>query len=166
MNWFKEFIVKLFGIKTYEREYTEYKSMYEDLQKTHNISLAVIETYKKDLEDLTLINEDPLEYIHKQIDDTVSAYEECVNDLEEMTKKQEQLEHRAFANGRQAAYSEMGIWRLNALKAGNCLVCDEEGNVFELLQNLEDVKAEDYDNEPTISLDEISLDGIEGVKEA
>lgn len=138
MNWFKRFIVRVFRIKTYEREYNQYKNMYESSQKNYSLSQAVIDTYKEDLakanekiNELHELYKDPISYVNKELEQATIAYEQCAKDLERMLATQDNLEHRAFARGRQAAYSEMGIRALNARLAGNTLYMDENGDVTE-----------------------------------
>ena len=167
MNWFKKFICRIFKIKTYMSEYNQYKSMYENVQKNYNLTLAIVDTYKLDLAEanekiaeLNKLSADPIAYVDEQMSKAIEKYETCANELEELANKQEQLKHKYIAEGRQIAYSEMGIWRLDAIKDGNCLVMDKEGNIFELLQNLEDIKETITDDVEDVIEDKIEIEDL------
>lgn len=61
---------------------------------------------------------------------------------EEKASREEELKHRWIAEGRQAAYFDMGIWNLEAHERGNVLVMNKEGDIFELITELEDVEGD------------------------
>lgn len=148
MNIFQKFICKLFHIETYKHKYESCKKQLEEVQENYDIALSLIECYKvevdvdaKEIERLKAICEDPLKVIDEEINEVASNYQSCVDDLKYIISTHENLEHRAFAEGRAAAYAELGIWSIDAYECDDVLVMDRDGNVFELL-TLEDVLVE------------------------
>lgn len=134
----KDLIARLFGIKTYEKEYLDYKDYADNVEAmlniekktSHNLAAQLIETEKE----LESMKKAPEQYIVEELEERTAEIEQEYKD---------HMEHKWYQIGRQDAYREMGIWRLDALERGNCLVMDMFGNVYELLNDLEDVKAED-----------------------
>lgn len=154
MDKIKKFIIKLFRIKTYETEYNKCNSELNQLKSAYNISLSVIESYKHDLEvatsnieRLTKVCEEPLALIDKEVSAVVEQYEQCVEDFRDLAEKYDRMQYKSYAEGRAAAYSEMGIWNIESHERGNCLVQLKDGSVVELInQDLMDVSSES-DNE-------------------
>lgn len=174
MNIFQKFICKLFHIETYKRKYESCKKQLEEVRENYDIALSVIECYReeadldaKEIERLKGICEDPLKVINDEISELTSQYESCVDDLKYIASTQENLKHRAFAEGRAAAYAELGVWNIDAHECDDALVMDRDGNIFELL-TLEDVLEEaefDEDINPESMTEqdmncEISLDDL------
>lgn len=170
MNKFKEFICRLFHIKTYEKLVLEYSKKFDQFKENENIMKDVISSYQKELNDaydeisrLKEICKEPLAKFDEAVNEISAQYELCANECEELVNKQDRLVNKAFAEGRAAAYSEMGIWRLDAIEHGNRLVMDKNGEVFELLE-LEDIECtDDIDPERVSEKDmngEIELDDI------
>lgn len=170
MNKFQEFICKLFHIETYKDKYENCKKKLEEVWENYDIALSVIECYKeeaeidaKQIERLTRLCDDPLKVINDEIDEVTSQYESCLDDLKYLVSTQENIEHRAFAEGRAAAYAELGVWNIDAHERDNVLVMDRYGNVFELL-TLEDVECDEDINPESITEEdmkgEISLDDL------
>ena len=148
MNIFQKFICKLFHIETYEHKYESCKKQLHEVRENYDIALSLIECYKeeavldaREIERLEAIYEDPLKVINDEVNKIASIYQSCVDDLKYIISTHENLEHRAFAEGRAAAYAELGVWNIDAHECGDTLVMDRDGNVFELL-TLEDVLEE------------------------
>ena len=139
-NW----IAELLGIQTYEEENERLNGMVSSLADQaaeYKVKAQVlaeeVEYYKNNEEAKELADR----YIRMiQVYQNSAVRCECV--IEDMEDKLKRMRNKGFAEGRQAAYSEMGIWRLDALEAGNRLVMDQKGDVYELLE-LQDVKPED-----------------------
>ena len=135
----KEAIAGLFGVRSYEHEYQnarheleQLKHAYEITQKSNDILADKI----VELEDrVELLSTTPEKYIW----DHCRAFEKTHT---------EDMEHRAFANGRAAAYGELGIWRLDAIARGNCLVRlsnEDDAEIVELItDDLVDVYEETH----------------------
>lgn len=132
-------IAGLIGVRSYEREYQgarleleQLKHAYEITKKTNDILADKIVELEDRVEVLSITPE-------KYIWDHCRAFEKAHT---------EDMEHRAFANGRAAAYGELGIWRLDALKRGNCLVrlSNADDEIVELIaDDLVDVVAEGHE---------------------
>lgn len=140
----KQKIAELLGICTYEEENEKLNGMVSSLADqaaAYKVKAQVlaeeVEYYKN--------NEEVKELADKYIR-MFQIYQElavrCEAAIEDMEDKLKRMYNKGFAEGRQAAYSEMGIWRLDAIEAGNRLVMDARGDVYELLE-LQDVKPED-----------------------
>ena len=150
MEKIREFIIKLFKIKTYENEYKKLNSEYNEIKNDYVLTLNVVDNYKKDLEKANLeierlnqVCEEPLALINKEVSAIVEQYERCVEDFRELAKKHERMQHKAFADGRSSAYSELGIWNIEAHERGNQLIRLSDGSVVELIT--EDVNLGDDD---------------------
>ena len=129
-----------------------------DLQNQVEILASKVAHYEVKLEDVQreldfykLEDEEKVMYLMEDVMDIENLYKERIKEYEDLIALEkatidgaEEKIHRAFHEGRYAAYSEMGIWRLDALKDGNRLVMDKDGNVFELLE-VEDVKGSGED---------------------
>ena len=140
----KNWIAELLGICTYEEENERLNGMVSSLADQaaeYKVKAQVlaeeVEYYKNNEEAKELADR----YIRMiQVYQNSAVRCECV--IEDMEDKLKRMYNKGFAEGRMAAYSEMGIWRLDALEAGNRLVMDQKGDVYELLE-LQDVKPED-----------------------
>ena len=148
MNIFQKFICKLFHIETYEHKYESCKKQLHEARENYDIALSLIECSKeeavldaREIERLKGICEDPLKVINEEINEVASNYQACVDDLKYVISTQGNVQHQAFAEGRAAAYAELGVWNIDAHECGDTLVMDRDGNVFELL-TLEDVLEE------------------------
>ena len=130
---------------------------FDELQKNHRKLSEEFETQKavnKQLaedyialeEKYTKLKADPEQYIEEQL-------EKRMLQIHDNPRR-----HKAYQIGRQDAYREMGIWRLDAMEAGHRLVMDACGDVYELLE-LQDVKPDD-DKVTTLADDEIIIDDL------
>ena len=118
----KKWIIKIFKINTYEKEYKKYKELYQNTLTDIEVITSVAQNYKRELENLGSICDDLI----KTSDDILAT----VNDPD---RKRECYEHRAYANGRQDAYAEMGIKALDARTGGKILYVDHDDNLIEEL---------------------------------
>ena len=116
----KRWIIKLFKIKTYAEEYRKFKKLYEITLDELNMTRAVAESYRADLED-----------IKSTCDEVINKAEKVVAEFENPERRKEGYEHRAYANGRRDAYAEMGIRALDARLNGETLYVDENNNIVE-----------------------------------
>lgn len=116
----KKWIIKLFKIKTYAEEYHKFKKLYEITLDELNMTRAVAESYRTDLED-----------IKSTCDEVINKAEKVVAEFENPERRKESYEHRAYANGRRDAYAEMGIRALDARLNGETLYVDENDNIVE-----------------------------------
>ena len=137
----KQKIAELFGICTYEEENERLNGMVSSLAdqaaayKVKAETLAAEVEYYKNNEEVKELADKYIKMI-QIYQDSATRCEAMIEDMEDRLKR---MRNKGFAEGRQAAYSEMGIWRLDAIEAGNRLVMDACGDVYELLE-LQDVK--------------------------
>ena len=154
----KNWIAELLGICTYEEEnerLNEMVSSLADQAAAYKVKAELlaeeVEYYKN--------NEEAKELADKYIkmiqiyQDSATRCEAMIEDMEDRLKR---MRNKGFAEGRQSAYSELGIWRLDAIEAGNRLVMDACGDVYELLE-LQDVKP---DGEGMVEDDGIIIDDL------
>lgn len=149
----KQTLANMFGIETHEEDVRRMNMENESLASQVARLQIRNDQLHEELAFYKLADEDKVKLIREDADQAYEIYVKLANKCDKMIEEMEQIAHREFARGRQAAYSEMGIWRLDALDAGNRLVMDACGNVYELLNDLEDVKASD-DNVNTVSTQE------------
>lgn len=116
----KRWIIKLFKIKTYEKEYHKFKKLYEITLDELNTTRTVAESYRANLED-----------IKSTCDEVINKAEKVVVEFENPERRKENYEHRAYANGRRDAYAEMGIKALDARLNGETLYVDKNDNIVE-----------------------------------
>ena len=115
MSKIKEFIIKVFHIRTYKEEFDK---LIELDRKNTELYESIITSYKKDL-DLALGRIKELEDI-------------CKNPLSIM-EDTDRIRNKAYAEGRKDAYAEMGIRALEARVDGNVICIDEEGKFVEVI---------------------------------
>ena len=163
----KQTLANMFGIETHEEDVRrmdmENKSLAQQVARLQVRN----DQLHEELAFYKLSDENKIKVMSKDIEELEQTYKARIREYEELAARCdkiiddiEQIGHREFARGRQAAYSEMGIWRLDALDAGNHLVMDKNGGVYELLEDLEDVKP-DVDTVMTTSLqDEIDISDL------
>ena len=118
----KKWIIKLFKINTYEKEYKKYKELYQNAVTEIETIKSVAESYKRDLESLKITS-----------DDVIKKAENVLAIIEDPNRKREYYEHRAYASGRQCAYAEMGIKALDARAEGKTLYVDHDDHLIEEL---------------------------------
>ena len=118
----KKWIIKLFKINTYEKEYKKYKELYQDALTEIEVIESVAKNYKRELDSLVAI-----------CDDLLKTSEDVLATINDPDRKRECYEHRAYASGRQDAYAEMGIKALDARTGGKILYVDHDDNLIEEL---------------------------------
>ena len=118
----KKWIIKIFKINTYEKEYKKYKELYQNALTDIEVITSVAKNYKRDLESLKITS-----------DDVIKKAENVLAIIEDPNRKREYYEHRAYASGRQDAYAEMGIKALEARTGGKILYVDHDDNLIEEL---------------------------------
>ena len=150
----KQTLANMFGIETHEEDVRRMNMENESLASQVARLQIRNDQLHEELAFYKLADEDKVKLIREDADQAYEIYVKLATKCDKMIEEMEQIAHREFARGRQAAYSEMGIWRLDALDAGNRLVMDACGNVYELLNDLEDVKPDDNDNVNTVSTQE------------
>lgn len=137
----KKWIIKIFKINTYEKEYKKYKELYQDAATEIETIKSVAESYRRDLESLKIAS-----------DDIVKRTEDVLAIVEDPNRKREYYEHRAYANGRQSAYAEMGIKALDAKVEGKTLYVDHDDN---LIEELDEESFEKFCEENEIEIDDL-----------
>lgn len=137
----KKWIIKIFKINTYEKEYKKYKELYQDAATEIETIKSVAESYRRDLESLKIVS-----------DDIVKRTEDVLAIVEDPDRKREYYEHRAYANGRQSAYAEMGIKALDAKAEGKTLYVDHDDN---LIEELDEESFEKFCEENEIEIDDL-----------
>ena len=155
-----EKLAGMFGVKTYEEENKQLHSDFDTLAKAYDQVRGANNILAKQVVELE-DREQKVKEREEQLIEIIAGYEEAKNKCEYMIDNLETLlkraESRGINTGRAAAYSELGIWNIEAHENGNRLVIDACGDVYELLE-LQDVKADDVqEGELT---DEIIIDDL------
>ena len=125
----KKWIIKLFKINTYEKEYKKYEELYQNALTEIEVIKSVAKNYKRELENLKDICDDTI----KTSEDALATAEDALAMVNDPDRKREYYEHRAYASGRQDAYAEMGIKALDARTSGKILYVDHDDNLIEEL---------------------------------
>ena len=118
----KKWIIKIFKINTYEKEYKKYKELYQEALTGIEMIKSVAQNYKRELDSLKATSAD-----------LIKKAENVLAIIEDPNRKREYYEHRAYASGRQSAYAEMGIKALDARAKGKTLYVDHDDNLIEEL---------------------------------
>ena len=137
----KEWIIKLFRINTYEKEYKKYESLYRNAITDMETIRSVAESYKRELENLKTTS-----------DDVLKSAEDVLAIVDDPDRKREYYEHRAYAIGRKDAYAEMGIKALDARMNGETLYVDHDDN---LIEELDEESFERFCEENEIEIDDL-----------
>ena len=106
----KKWIIKIFKIHTYEKEYKKYKGLYQDALTGIEVIKGVAQNYKRELDSLKATS-----------NDLIKTSENVLAMINDPDRKREYYEYRAYANGRQSAYAEMGIKAFDARAEGKTL---------------------------------------------
>lgn len=125
----KKWIVKLFKIKTYEKEYEKYKELYQNALTEIEVIKSVAKNYERELDSLKTTADDLI----KISEDALATAEDALAMVNDPDRKREYYEHRAYASGRQCAYVKMGIKALDAKVEGKTLYVDHDDNLIEEL---------------------------------
>lgn len=137
----KEWIIKLFKINTYEKEYKKYESLYRNAITEMETIKSVAESYKRELENLKITS-----------DGVLKSAEDVLAIVDDPDRKREYYEHRAYAIGRKDAYVEMGIKALDARMNGETLYVDHDDN---LIEELDEESFERFCEENEIEIDDL-----------
>ncbi len=117
-----------------------------DIQKSANVEIAnrciAVE------EELELLKTDTEQYIEIEVEKRMMQYEK---------EHSCEMNHKWYGIGRQDAYREMGIKAIEANKRGNSLRILENGEIVELITDLEDVTA---NTKETTTADEIKIEDL------
>ena len=162
----KKKLAEMFGIDTHEEDIRRMNMENESLaSQVAKLKIRCeqlgeeLSFYKASDEDKVkalLENMDGLEATYKE---RIREYEEAVAECEKIVDSVDQVYHRGFARGREAVYSELGIWNIEAHERGNNLAILEDGEVVEVIcDDLVDVKP----SEDISSLEEIKIDDLIG----
>ena len=143
----QEFIIKTFGIRTYEEEYVKLEAKNIGLIKSNNELMRQLEIEKQikiDLNDqIRLLQErlaDPEKHWKKVFDRLIEEHDQEYKDLEawfshetakqmeriteltemirELETGRQEVKHRAYAQGRMGAYSDIGVKVIEIRNAG------------------------------------------------
>ena len=133
----KKWIIKIFKINTYEKEYKKYKELYQNAVTEIETIKSVAKKYKQSLESLKITSCDE----NKRSENILAI-------VEDPNRKREYYEHRAYANGRQSAYAEMGIKALDARAEGKTLCVN-------LIEELDEESFEKFCEENEIKIDDL-----------
>lgn len=111
----KVFLIKVFHIKTYEKEVDRLYAINKEMIGLYE---DIVASYKRELEEandriykLETLNKEPLSVIEAT----------------------DRIKHKSYAKGRWDAYSEMGIKALDARVDGNTILVDETGKLVEVV---------------------------------
>lgn len=133
----KKWIIKIFKINTYEKEYKKYKGLYQDALTGIEVIKGVAQNYKRELDSLKATS-----------NDLIKTSENVLAMINDPDRKREYYEHRAYANGRQSAYAEMGIKALDAKAEGKTLCVN-------LIEELDEESLEKFCQENEIKIDDL-----------
>ena len=137
----KKWIIKLFKINTYEKEYKKYEKLYQNALTDIEVITSVAQNYKRELESLEVV-----------VDTLIQTSEDALAMVNDPDRKREYYEHRAYASGRQSAYAEMGIKALDARAEGRTFYVDHDDN---LIEELDEESFEKFCAENEIKIDDL-----------
>ena len=137
----KKWIIKIFKINTYEKEYKKYKELYQNALTEIEVIKSVAKNYKRELDSLKTT-----------ADNLIKTSEDVLAMVNDPDRKREYYEHRAYASGRQSAYAEMGIKALDAKAEGKTLYVDHDDN---LIEELDEESIEKFCEENEIEIDDL-----------
>lgn len=162
-NW-KDTIVELFNIETYENENNrlaasmnelarENMDLKKSIQHEKAVSKAMADDFVNMEMELNLLKADHEQYIEMEVERRTLAYEKQHEDV---------MRHKWYSIGRTDAYAEMGIRALESRKAGTTMYyIKDTGEVIEDITNcLEDVPVEFQKEFETALTDEIEMEDL------
>ena len=163
----KNTLINAFGIETHEAACARLRNENESLSR----QAAHYKVKSEDLEaELTLYrasDEEKVQILRADADEACEIFNKRIaeyDDLIALAKKDidlaERKIHRAYASGRMDAYAEMGIRNIEAHERGNILARLPNGEIIEVLTDLEDVDTGAPEGQILETWDGISLDGI------
>lgn len=167
-------LIKLMGIETYKDKYEAATDANGKLWKMVERATNRSKELEKELELYKADDDGKLQILMDDVKDVEELYKKRIEECDSMTRlakadcdiaeqKAKDIDlkiHRAFAEGRMAAYSEMGIWNINTHTRGNILVRDDDGEVYEMIRG----KLYDVDDDIDIEAAAVKIDDLlEGV---
>ncbi len=144
----KKWIIKIFKINTYEKEYKNYEELYQNALTEIEVIKSVAQNYKRELDNLKATSNGLI----KTAEDALATAEDALAMINDPDRKREYYEHRAYASGRQCAYAEMGIKALDARAEGKTLYVDRDDN---LIEELDEESFEKFCEENEIKIDDL-----------
>lgn len=150
---------KITGIDRYEHEIDVLQEKNETLATRVAHWQNMCEELKKELDFYKATDEERIQILRDDMSELEELYKKRISECEAMTDEADGKIHSSYAKGRQDAYFEMGIRNIEAHERGNILVRTPEGEVVEMILDLEDVKA-DIDEAKAILDDEITIDDL------
>ena len=119
-NRIKLWIVKIFKIDTYAKDFMALSQKFQELKENYEIRNDVLATYEREINDIEI-----------KLKELESLCEDPTRKINELLEEIESTRHSAYAAGRRDAYAEMGIKALDARLNGETLYVDENDNIIE-----------------------------------
>jgi DNA repair exonuclease SbcCD ATPase subunit len=180
MSKFKDMIADLLQIETHEAECKRLQYERDSLAQQVADYAVKLDQLRSEMEFYKLEDDEKIKYMMEDVTGLADLYKQRISECDKMIdlakqdadlaeQKIAEIEDRikrayskGVSDGRISGFSEVGIWRLDALERGNRLVLDKDGNVYELLQDLEDVNEVTTTEVPDVQLadDEITIDDL------
>jgi len=133
---------KITGIDRYEHEIDVLQEKNETLATRVAHLQNMCEELRKELDFYKATDEERIQILRDDISELEELYKKRISECEAMTDEADGKIHSAYAKGRQDAYFDMGIKNIEAHERGNILVRTPDGDVVEMILDLEDVKAD------------------------
>ena len=131
--------------------YETLKGKYAELEKNYEAEMQLTSSMTRKLNDVA----DDYEKLITSYEFLVASPDYYNEARETYIEELKQQSSRAYGCGRQDAYAEMGIKNIEAHERGNCLAILENGDIVELITDLETV----YDGRG-VPEDEIYIDDL------
>lgn len=145
---------------TYKEDFERMKTKYEKLRQEYKELEGKYDLERK----LTTSLTSRLTNIADEFDEFLTKYEKVVASPDYYNKEREDFiallkeqATKAYGCGRQDAYAELGVRNIEAHERGNALVMLENGDIVELITDLETVYEE---KPPAVADDEIVIDDL------
>ena len=119
-NRIKLWIVKVFKIDTYAKDFMALSQKFQKLKENYEIRNDVLATYEREING-----------IECKLKELESLCEDPTRKINELLEEIEATRHSAYAAGRRDAYAEMGIKALDKRLNGETLYVDENDNIIE-----------------------------------
>lgn len=152
MNWFQS----IFGRSDEaEQLYTRNKELIEHNERLEK-ALDIQKSANKSIADRCISLENKLELLTQDAEQYIEIETER-RKMELEDEYKDQMNHRWYNAGRTDAYAEMGIRAITAKERGNSLRILENGEIVELITELEDVTA---NTKETTTTDAIEIEDL------
>lgn len=144
-NRIKLWIVKVFKIDTYAKDFMALSQKFQKLKENYEIRNDVLATYEREING-----------IECKLKELESLCEDPTRKINELLEEIERTKHSAYAAGRRDAYAEMGIKALDKRLMNEALYLDHTDN---------EITEEEYKElEEFCKMCEIDIDDLEDVK--